>query len=211
MERKPINITEKGRADFELLKRIVETGDQLAFAEVMKRHHNSLYFVVLKLVNHPEDAEDLTIEIFAKVYENIDKYNHQNAFSTWLYRMATNHSIDFLRKKKASTYSLDNQPSSEEGETYQIQIEDKSISIDQKMIINQKADMVKQAMARISPKYREILEHRYYDDLSYEEISERMELPIGTVKVHLNRAKSMLERILVTLKQTYKQDLDEIY
>nr|MBP7478648.1 sigma-70 family RNA polymerase sigma factor [Chitinophagales bacterium] len=87
----------------------------------------------------------------------------------------------------------------------------KSISIDQKMIINQKADMVKQAMARISPKYREILEHRYYDDLSYEEISERMELPIGTVKVHLNRAKSMLERILVTLKQTYKQDLDEIY
>jgi RNA polymerase sigma factor (sigma-70 family) len=198
-----ISITEKGKEDFKLLERFVSNGDQLAFKKLMDKHRNQIYNIAFKLVHNPETAEDLTLEVFTKVFTQLHTFNQQNAFSTWLYKMATNHAIDFMRKKKIETTSIEHSFKRDEDERMEINIVDDSMSAVDTMVQHQDSQMIRNAMDRLSPKYKEILELRFYDDLSYEEIAEKSNLPIGTVKTNLNRAKSMFQKIILTTTDTY--------
>src|SRR5512138_1461909 len=100
------NLSEKAQYDYELVLHAMD-GDQRAYAELMGRYRDAIYFMLLKMVNNASDAEDLTIEAFGKAFKNIDQYAPNYAFSTWLFKIATNNCIDFIRKRKANTVSLD--------------------------------------------------------------------------------------------------------
>lgn len=202
-----ISITQRGLEDAALLKNINKVGVEQTFKEILKKHKESVYYLILKMVSAPEDAEDLTLEVFAKAYHNLDKYNPEFAFSTWLYRMASNHCIDFLRKKRLPTQQIDEQNEGTEGESFSVVIKDDANTPEEEMIQKQKSALVKKAISKLPPKYAEMIELRYFEELSYEEIATRINAPVGTVKAQINRAKIMFEKVVSVFKDTYMEDM----
>ena len=192
MELNP-NLSEKAQHDFLLVKRARE-GDQKAYAELLGRYRDAIYFMLLKMVNNPSDAEDLTIEAFGKAFKNISQYTPNFAFSTWLFKIATNNCIDFIRKKRAATISLDQSP--DDSDTTSVTIQSDTPDPEANLINNQKIKLLREVVSKLKPRYRTLVELRYFKEYSYEEISEELELPIGTVKAQLFRARELLHNIL---------------
>jgi len=190
------NLSSKAKSDYELVRKAVDDSDQSAYAELMDRYKESIYFLFLKMVNNKDDAEDLTIESFGKAFKNLHNYQPTFAFSTWLFRIATNNGIDFIRKKKLNTLSIDKSFESEEGDEITIDIRSGSPDPEEEMITAQKKEVLKKFVDKLKPRYRRLIELRYYEGMSYEEISENLEIPIGTVKAQLFRAKDLLYNIL---------------
>ena len=187
------NLSEKARHDYMLVKRATE-GDQRAYAELMDRYRDAIYYMLLKMVNNASDAEDLTIEAFGKAFKNINQYAPNYAFSTWLFKIATNNCIDFIRKKKASHVSLDH--SNEEHERATKDVQAPIPDPEETLINDQKMRLMRSLVSKLKPRYRKLIELRYFSELSYEEIAEELELPIGTVKAQLFRARELLYNIL---------------
>src|SRR5690606_30787943 len=114
---KPANTpSERATKDLELVKLAVEKRDQQAFAKLMSRYKDSIFFMVLKMIHNRDDAEDITMESFSKAFNNIDRYDQRYAFSTWLFKIATNNCIDFMRKKRLETTSIDKTMENDKGE-----------------------------------------------------------------------------------------------
>ena len=187
------NLSEKAQQDFKLVLKARE-GDQKAFADLMGRYKESIYYMILKMVNNSDDADDLTIEAFGKAFKNIAQYSPQYAFSTWLFKIATKNSIDFLRKKRGITVSIDR--TDEDGNEYQPSVPDKGLTPEEHYIKNQKIEIMRSIVKSLKPRYRSLIELRYFKELSYEEISQELELPLGTVKAQLFRARELLLNIL---------------
>ena len=185
----------RAQEDLELVAKAKE-GDQNAFGKLMGRYRDSIFFMVLKMVHNRDDAEDLTIEAFGKAFNNIGNYSADFAFSTWLFKIATNNSIDFIRKKRLLTTSLDQTSTTEDGETSPIAVRDHAPNPEQSIIKDQRAEKIRSAIEELSPKYRSLIELRYLDELSYEEIAEKLDIPLGTVK-------DMLYNILKITKEKY--------
>src|SRR6187551_3297340 len=116
------NLSDKALKDYNLVKKCVEQGDQKAYAELMSRYKDSIYFMLLKMVNNRDDADDLTIEAFGKAFKNIKQYTPDYAFSTWLFKIATNNCIDFIRKKRKQTFSIDKGIETDDGGELNIDI-----------------------------------------------------------------------------------------
>lgn len=192
----------RAQEDLELVARAKE-GDQVSFSKLMNRYRDSIYFMVLKMVHNRDDAEDLTIEAFGKAFNNIGNYSADFAFSTWLFKIATNNSIDFIRKKRLQTTSLDQKTQTDDGEITPIAVKDHNPDPEESMMKDQRAQKIRGAIEQLSPKYRTLIELRYLDELSYEEIAERLDIPLGTVKAQLFRAKDMLYNILKVTKEKY--------
>ena len=189
------NLSEKAQHDFMLVQKARE-GDQKAYAELLGRYRDAIYFMLLKMVNNPSDAEDLTIEAFGKAFKNIGQYTPNFAFSTWLFKIATNNCIDFIRKKRAATISLDQ--SNDDPETTTVTIQSDTLDPEAHMINSQKVKLLREVVNKLKPRYRTLVELRYFKEYSYEEISQELELPIGTVKSQLFRARELLFNILKT-------------
>jgi RNA polymerase sigma factor (sigma-70 family) len=187
------NLSEKAQRDY-LLVQQANNGDQKAYAELMGRYRDAIYYMLLKMVNNASDAEDLTIEAFGKAFKNIQQYAPNYAFSTWLFKIATNNCIDFIRKKKASHVSLDH--NDEEHEKASMDIQAPVMDPEETMINEQKIKMMRSVVDKLKPRYRKLIELRYFKELSYEEIADELELPIGTVKAQLFRARELLYNIL---------------
>ena len=202
MEDLNAKFSSRAQEDLELVAKAKE-GDQNAFSKLMARYHDSIFFMVLKMVHNRDDAEDLTIEAFGKAFNNISNYSADFAFSTWLFKIATNNSIDFIRKKRLQTTSLDQTSKTDDGETTPISVQDHSPDPEQAVIKEQRAQKIRDAIEQLSPKYRSLIELRYLDELSYEEIAEKLDLPLGTVKAQLFRAKDMLYNILKVSREKY--------
>lgn len=190
------NLSSKAKSDYDLVRRAVDHGDQAAYAELMDRYKESIYFLFLKMVNNKDDAEDLTIESFGKAFKNLAHYQPTFAFSTWLFRIATNNGIDFIRKKKLETFSIDKSFESDDGDEMTIDIRSGNPDPEEEMITEQKREVLKRFVDKLKPRYRRLIELRYYSGLSYEEIAEELQIPIGTVKAQLFRAKDLLYNIL---------------
>lgn len=188
-----VNLSEKAQRDFFLVQRAT-AGDQRAFAELMERYRDAIYYMLLKMVNNSSDAEDLTIEAFGKAFKNITQYAPNYAFSTWLFKIATNNCIDFIRKKKANHVSLDH--NDEEHEKASMDIQAPIMDPEETLINEQKIKLMRTVVQKLKPRYRKLIELRYFNELSYEEIAEELELPIGTVKAQLFRARELLYNIL---------------
>lgn len=190
------NLSSKAKSDYELVRKAVEEADQSAYAELMERYKESIYFLFLKMVNNKDDAEDLTIESFGKAFKSLDNYQPTYAFSTWLFRIATNNGIDFIRKKKLKTMSIDKSFESNDGDEMTFDLRSGNMDPEEEMISEQKKEVLKKFVEKLKPRYRRLIELRYYEGLSYEEISENLDIPIGTVKAQLFRAKDLLYNIL---------------
>lgn len=192
----------RAQEDLELVAK-AKAGDQAAFSKLMSRYKDSIYFMVLKMVHNRDDAEDLTMEAFGKAFNNIVNYSADYAFSTWLFKIATNNCIDYIRKKKLLTTSIDQTSKTEDGESTPIAVKDHSPDPEEAVIKEQRAAKIRSAIEELSPKYRSLIELRYLDELSYEEIAEKLDIPLGTVKAQLFRAKDMLYNILKVTKEKY--------
>lgn len=168
-------------------------GNEKAFAGLMNRYRDSIYYMLLKMVNNPSDAEDLTIEAFGKAFRNIDSYTPRFAFSTWLFMIATNNCIDFIRKKQSSPIPFDQWQ--EGADNLTINIQSDLPDPEETLINDQKIVILRKIVNQLKSPYREIIELRYYKEYSYEEIADELKIPIGTVKAQLYRAKSLLYNI----------------
>lgn len=187
-------LSDKARNDLILVRQARE-GDEKAFTSLMNRYRDSIYFMLLKMVNNASDAEDLTIEAFGKAFRNIESYTPNYAFSTWLFKIATNNCVDFIRKKQQTPSPLDLEQDDLDNATSNIQSD--LPDPEETLIQHQKITALKEIVNQLKPRYRSLIELRYYKEYSYEEISTELNLPIGTVKAQLNRAKTLLYNILV--------------
>jgi RNA polymerase sigma factor (sigma-70 family) len=194
MELNP-NLSLKAQQDIELVEK-AKAGDQLAYGELLGRYRDAIYFMLLKMVNNPIDAEDLTIEAFGKAFKNIDQYAPNFAFSTWLFKIATNNCIDFIRKKRASHISLDQTVDGEDSLAPSSMIQSDVLDPESYMINKQKIKHMRKIVSRLKPRYRQLVELRYFKEYSYEEIAVELDIPIGTVKAQLFRARELLLNIL---------------
>lgn len=191
-----IHLSDKAIKDYKLVRRAVDDGDQKAYAELMSRYKDSIYYMLLKMVNNRDDAEDLTIEAFGKAFRNIRQYTPDYAFSTWLFKIATNNCIDFIRKKRKMMLSIDRGFENEEGQDISLEVKSEGPGPDDVMMKKQKVMMMKDVVEKLKPRYRRLVELRYYQELSYEEIAEELNLPLGTVKAQLFRAREFLYQIM---------------
>jgi len=192
-------LSSKAQLDVELIQRAV-SGDQRAYAELMERYRDAIYFMLLKMVNNTADAEDLTIEAFGKAFKNIRQYTANFAFSTWLFKIASNNAIDFMRKKKLNNVSIDE--TLRDTDSVPVNIRSEQPTPEESLITEQKILMLRSIVAKLKPRYRKLVELRYFYEYSYEEISEEMGIPIGTVKAQLFRARELLQN---TLKESQLQ------
>tara|TARA_Y100000389_G_C17377674_1_gene472562 strand:+ start:400 stop:1017 length:618 start_codon:yes stop_codon:yes gene_type:complete len=195
-EKKLSHLSEKAQKDYNLIIRATEEKDQQAFSELMDKYKDPIYFMLLKMVNNNDDAEDLTLEAFGKAFNRLNQYTPNFAFSTWLFKIATNNCIDFLRKKKKNVMSIDNRVSNKDGEEYMFEIKSEGMTPKQIAMNDQKIQLMRQYVKKLKPRYQTLVEMRYFKELSYDEISEEMRLPLGTVKAQLFRAREFLYNIM---------------
>ena len=189
------NFSEKAQKDYELVLSAVK-GNEKAYSEILARYKDAIYFMILKMVNNPIDAEDLTIEAFGKAFKKIDQYSPKYVFSTWLFKIASNNCIDFLRKKRNVYLLLDNDFSDNSNENnYNFNLKSKDLDPAEKLIKEQKKIIMHDLVKKLKPRYRSLIELRFFKEYSYNEISEELEIPIGTVKAQLFRAKELLYNI----------------
>ncbi|MFN3999773.1 RNA polymerase sigma factor [Algoriphagus sp.] len=195
MEINERGFSNKALEDFDLIDRAVQGKDQQAYATLMKRYKKAVYFMILKMIRDADDAEDLTMEAFAKAFRNLERFKKDYTFSTWLFRIATNNTIDFIRKKKLKTMSLNNTLSDDSGNAVTIDIEDDDNNPQDVYIRTQRIEMVRIFVDKLPAKYRKLVQLRYFDELSYEEIAQELEKPLGTVKAQLHRSRELLFEI----------------
>lgn len=189
-------LTTKAVYDYKLVVLALEKGDQKAYAELLQRYRESVFFMMLKMCNNKDDAEDLTIEAFGRAFKKLDQYSPDFAFSTWLFKIASNNAIDFIRKKKQKySISLDNKPQSSENNDYtdhSANIKAQVLDPEESFIRKQKMESVRVLVDSLKPKYKEMIELFYFQEMSHEEISKKLGLPIGTIKAQLFRARDLL-------------------
>jgi len=187
-------LSEKAKQDLILVEQ-ARNGNEKAYASLLNRYRDSIYFMLLKMVNNASDAEDLTIEAFGKAFRNIDSYTPNFAFSTWLFKIATNNCIDFIRKKQSSPSIIDTNQD-DDSDSFTINIQSDTPDPEEALIHSQKIAALRDIVSQLKPRYRTLIELRFFKEYSYEEISDEMKLPIGTVKAQLFRAKTLLYNIL---------------
>jgi len=183
--------SDKAKKDFALVEK-AKLDDQKAYAELLRRYRRPVYHLVLKMVRNQEDAEDLTIEAFSKAFKNLPKFNPDFTFSTWLFRIATNNCIDFIRKKRLSTTSIDTTFQDDGGDEMRMDIKDRDLNPQEAAIRDQKIALIRAIVTKLPPKYQILVKLRYFDELSYEEIAGEIDAPLGTVKAQLHRARELL-------------------
>lgn len=184
--------SDKALEDFELIDEAVQKNDEKAFAKLMQRYKRPVYHMILKMVRNVDDAEDLTIESFAKAFRSLHRFKKDFTFSTWLFRIATNNTIDHIRKKKLNTLSIDNRFTDDNGDGISIEVEDENLNPQEETIKEQKAELIQIFVDKLPPKYQKLVRLRYFQELSYEEIAVELEAPLGTVKAQLHRARELM-------------------
>jgi RNA polymerase sigma factor (sigma-70 family) len=191
------DLSENARHDVDFVN-AARSGDERAFAQLLKRYKDAIYFMLLKMVNNKTDAEDLTIEAFGKAFANIHQYEPQFAFSTWLFRIASNNAIDHLRRNRIITVPLEPLANSDQsiGIEYNHNARAEADTPEEAFIKDQNSKLLRKAVSTLRPRYRELLELRYFKEYSYSEIAEELNLPLGTVKVQLFRSREMLFDLL---------------
>lgn len=177
-------------------------GDEQAFKELVGKYERALYFHILRMIRDKEQVEDLVQETFVKAFDNLNSYSTNYAFSTWLYRIATNHTIDYLRKKKLQTLSIDEPVKTRDGDM-QMQLPDESSGADRGIMRRQRRQMVREAIEELPQKYRKVIQMRHMEEKTYQEIAEILELPLGTIKAHIFRARELLYKALKDKRERF--------
>ncbi|NVK62992.1 MAG: sigma-70 family RNA polymerase sigma factor [Flavobacteriales bacterium] len=195
------HLSDKAKRDLELVEAAID-GDQMAYGELMDRYRESIYYMMLKMVKNTDDADDLTIEAFGKAFNRLKQYSPNYAFSTWLFKIASNNCIDFIRKKRIKVTSMDSGIQTSDGEMVYIDAKSSTLDPEETIMKKQKVMHMRTLVSKLKPRYRILVEKRYFEELSYEEISEELGLPLGTVKAQLFRARDFLSNMIENTKDT---------
>lgn len=196
MEELERQFSSKALEDFRLIDEAVQNNDEKAYAQLLQRYKRPVYHMILKMVRNVDDAEDLTIESFAKAFKSLHKFKKDFTFSTWLFRIATNNTIDQIRKKKLKTMSIDNSFTDDNGDGISIEVEDENLNPQEETIKSQKAELIQIFVGKLPAKYQRLVRLRYFSELSYEEIAVELGAPLGTVKAQLHRARELLYELV---------------
>ncbi len=173
------------KKDQELIESAL-SGKQLAYERLMERYYDPIYVMILRLVQNVSDAEELTQETFTKAFSKLSQYDANYAFGSWLFGIASNTAVDFLRKKKYVAVELDEEKGSESPHP----------NPEERLIQKQDVKALRAKVELLKEHYRKLLELRYFEEYTYEEIAEELSLPMGTVKTQLHRAKGQLMKSL---------------
>lgn len=185
---------ESRRSDIALITSALK-GNQTAYERLMKKYHDQIANLIFRIIHQREQVEDLTQEVFIKAFGSLRHFDDTYAFSTWLYKIATNSSIDYLRKKKLSTFSINKPIHMEESETV-YELPDSRYEPDKHIIQKQRAVLLQEAIEMLPEKYRRVIILRHSEERDYSEIAKILNLPIGTVKAHIFRARELLNKYL---------------
>jgi RNA polymerase sigma-70 factor (ECF subfamily) len=191
------SFSEKALKDFRLIDQAVIAKDQMAYAELMQRYKKPVYHMVLKMVRNVDDAEDLTIEAFSKAFKSLHRFKKDYTFSTWLFRIATNNAIDFIRKKKLRTISIHSSYTDDNGDAVELDVEDKgNLTPQDQAIKDQRIELMRMFVDKLPSKYQRLVKLRYFQELSYEEIATELEAPLGTIKAQLHRSRELMRELI---------------
>lgn len=177
------------------IKKIIEkatNGDQVAFTTLLDMYWNEVYGFMLKRTENEIDAEDITIETFSKAFDKIANYNPEFQFNTWLIAIAKNVHIDMLRKKKISLFV----DITDEEDHQAYNVADTTPSAEDKLITEQNLSRLLEYIKELKLHYQEVIQLRYFQEMSYQEIAEQLNEPLSNVKVKLLRAKKLLAEII---------------
>ena len=197
-------LSEKALVDYKIVKRAI-AGDEKAYGELFKRYKDSVYFMILKMVNNRADAEDLTFEAFEKAFGSLNFYSPQFAFSTWLFKIASNNTIDFIRKKRAKLVSLEYDDINQDERGYIYSIPADVLTPEEEIVRVQRASFLRKQVAMLKGRYRRLIELRYFDEYSYDEIADVLGIPLGTVKAQLFRARELLQTALSHTEMAHEE------
>ncbi len=180
--------------DRELIVRATK-GDEAAFRTLLSKYERAVFNICLRMVRNREQAEDLAQDAFMKVFSMLERYNPSYAFSSWLFKITSNLCIDSIRKRKLDTLPLD-QPIQSAGGEFARQYESPEDDPEKKMMSRELVARLQEAIEGLPPHYRIMILLRHQQDLSYEEIAETLDVPLGTVKARIHRAREMLKNRL---------------
>ncbi len=178
------------------------TGDQTAFSSLRQKYHDSIYNLIYRMIREKDEVEDLTQEAFIKAFASLATFNDEYAFSTWLYKIATNNCIDHIRRKKLQTFSID-KPIESRDSDFAFELPDTGTGPDQALISSQRKKMLEEAINSLPEKYRQVIVMRHQEELEYQEIARILKLPLGTVKAHIFRARELLYKFLRDKMRNY--------
>ena len=189
-------LSEKGKRDLLLINRALDTGDTKAYNDLMRLYRDPLYFMLFEKVGNEEIAKDLTIEALGKAFKKLHLYVPDYVFSTWLFTIAKNNCIDYLRKNKLPTISLDKMMVNDKGEKQSFDLPSDSPNPEKIMIKKQRIQILRQIVEQLKPNYRTLVKLRYFKEFTYEEIAIELDIPLGTVKAQLHRSRGQLFNIM---------------
>lgn len=170
-------------------------GDQRAYEYLVDKHRSAIFHIINRIVRDTDAANDLVQETFMKAFSALASYRSEYRFSTWLYKIAANSSIDFLRKRRIQALSLDRPLETGDG-TVEIEVADYSFHPEHELVRKEQSYSINEAINSLPPRYREVIIYRHKDDKSYEEIADLLNIPVGTVKARIFRARELLKKKL---------------
>jgi len=176
-------------------------GREPAYNELMEKYRNALYRHIQRMVRDKGEVDDLVQECFIKAFSALRSYSADYAFSTWLYKIATNHTIDYLRKKKLPTMSIDRPIQTRDGQL-DYELPDVTYRPDRHIVEDQRRKIIQEAIDTLPPKYHRVIVMRHQQEKSYEDIARELDLPLGTVKAHIFRARALLYKYLRDKRDT---------
>jgi RNA polymerase sigma-70 factor, ECF subfamily len=183
--------------------RLAQQGRELAFRELVRRYERPVFSLVFRMVRDRETAEDLAQDAFVKVLNHIDKYSPEFKFSSWLFKIANNVAIDHLRKRRLDTISIDGSPhasTASEIEATTLNLESEQENALDELEAKELGTAIERAIARLRPEYRACIMLRHVEGRAYEEIAATLDLPLGTVKTYIHRARHELRNALEGLR-----------
>jgi RNA polymerase sigma factor (sigma-70 family) len=186
--------------DAELVGRCLN-GDERAYRDLIARYRRQVYSVALRMVRRAEDAEDLTQETFIRMFRALDRYDRARPFAAWILTIASRLCIDHLRRRKLNPISLFQQQAGTD-EEYVIEVEDPGLKPDQAAVHEEEEQRAARWIDSLPEHYRIVVVLRHQQDLSYEEIATALELPLGTVKARIHRAREILKTRIETNPET---------
>ena len=181
--------------DYQLVCAARDNGSHKAYADLMAIYREPLYMLLLRMTHNTTTATDLTVDTFSKAFCQLHRYAPTGTFSSWLYSIGINTYIDHLRRRRLATVSLGEVQRGDDGEYIEYQIPSGQPNPEEDMMRAERDEALKEVVAELKQPYRKIVELRFYDDMSYEQIAEHLGIPIGTVKIRLLRAKNLMQAI----------------
>ena len=178
------------------LAKLARNGDRGAFAELVELYKDKIFHLAYRMLGNRHEAEDAVQETFLRVYTNLDRYDENQKFSTWIFRIGTNLCIDRLRKRKHTTYSLDAEMPDGEGVDYYSLLRSSEDTPEEQLVLSETQHQIRRAIETLPEKYKAVVILRYLHDMSLQEIGDVLKMPVTTVKTRVHRGREFLRKKL---------------